>query len=170
MGSFAEFRGDTKDAGRALAAISAGADGEAAEVVLPIVREVFRRAKRNQANAPGTWPSSPDFVKLLPTREGGSVRVDAGRAPWARGAEYGAATWHIPRGSVPGRRARGYLQSAMSRRTFGQWVGRDPFGGYIVGKAWRAVAREATDEAADGMQKSMGEQFDRHGVKKRGRV
>lgn len=168
MGSFADFRGDTKDAGRALAAISAGADGEAGRVVLPIVREIAKRASRNQKSAPGTWPKSPDFVTLIPNTEGGSVRVDAKRAPWARGAEYGAAGWHVPRGNVPGRRARGYLQSAMKRQTFGRWVGRDPFGGYIVGKAWRSVAREAPNVAADGMQESMGESFDRHGVKKRG--
>ena len=106
---------------------------EAVDVLRDGAKKVQSEALLRMAATPGVRRSSYPLTRgAIPRRaspKGASVGINrdssSGRNAAIFGAEFGSYVWHVPRGNVKGRKARGLSQNSMKRRTFPVWRGNN---------------------------------------------
>ena len=120
-----------KETLRFLGRIDSDLRKEAVDVLRDATKKVQAESRSRLASTPGvrrsSYPVGRGAIIRSASGKGAAVGISrassAGRNAAIFGAEFGAHTWHVPRGNVRRRRARGISQGRMKRRTFPVWRG-----------------------------------------------
>ena len=157
---------------RALGKFSKETRAEAIDIFRDEAKTVQATAKA-RAQAHPASPSSTSWIGRSATGTGAGVKLIAAKGDHrAHASEWGMHRWQIRSWSG---RIRGYVQSAMRRRTFRPWSGNhfDVKGssgpGYVIQPAIRQHLPGMEERVADRLSKLLTKTLDKAGVPKRGR-
>ena len=152
---------------RALSRWDKAARKEAVEVFRDEAKTVQASAKANARAHPAS-PSSGSWIGRSATGQGAGVKLIAKKGNYrAHASEWGMYRWQMRTWSG---RIRGYVQSAMKRRTFRPWSGNqfDVKGssgpGFVIQPAIRKHLPGMEKRVADRLSKILSRELDKAGV------
>ena len=142
---------------------------EAVEIFRVEAKTVQATAKANARAHPAS-PSSGSWIGRSATAKGAGVKLIAAKGDYrAHASEWGMHRWQIREW---GGKVRGYVQSAMRRRTFRPWTGNtfDVRGGggpgYVIQPAIRQHLPGMEERVAAGLMKILNRALDQAGVRR----